>query len=106
MESQFVIGSISKQITAVLVLREYEKGNLKLDDRIIQHLPDIEQPLAKRMIRAARSKSQGEPPVPRGERPVLRGEWLLSQGKRPVPEFLQLNTTHRILVDFQLIPRT
>ena len=47
MESQFVIGSISKQITAVLVLREYEKGNLKLDDRIIQHLPDIEQPWAK-----------------------------------------------------------
>ncbi|WKK74705.2 serine hydrolase domain-containing protein [Marivirga salinae] len=43
MENQFVIGSISKQITAVLVLREYEKGNLKLDDKIIQYLPDIKQ---------------------------------------------------------------
>ena len=43
MESQFVIGSISKQITAVLVLREYEKGNLKLDDKISQYLPNIKQ---------------------------------------------------------------
>ncbi len=32
LNDQFVIGSISKQITAVLVLREYEKGNLELDD--------------------------------------------------------------------------
>ncbi|MCT4637446.1 MAG: beta-lactamase family protein [Bacteroidales bacterium] len=43
MENQFVIGSISKQITAVLILREYEKGNLKLNDKIIQYLPDIKQ---------------------------------------------------------------
>jgi CubicO group peptidase (beta-lactamase class C family) len=43
-ENQFVIGSISKQITAVLVLREYEKGNLQLDDKIIQYLPNIKQP--------------------------------------------------------------
>ncbi|MCT4615109.1 MAG: beta-lactamase family protein [Marinifilaceae bacterium] len=47
MENQFVIGSISKQITAVLVLREYEKGNLKLNDKIIQYLPDIKQSWAK-----------------------------------------------------------
>jgi len=47
MENQFVIGSISKQITAVLVLREYEKGNLVLDDKIIQYLPDIKQAWAK-----------------------------------------------------------
>lgn len=44
MEKQFVIGSISKQITAVLVLREYEKGNLRLNDKIIRYLPDIKQP--------------------------------------------------------------
>ena len=46
MENQFVIGSISKQITAVLVLSEYEKGNLKLDDKISQYLHDIKQPWA------------------------------------------------------------
>ena len=46
MENQFVIGSISKQITAVLVLRENEKGNLKLDDKISQYLPNIKQPWA------------------------------------------------------------
>lgn len=40
---QFVIGSISKQITAVLVLREYEKGNLALQDKIGKYLPNIKQ---------------------------------------------------------------
>jgi D-alanyl-D-alanine carboxypeptidase len=38
-----VIGSISKQITAVLVLREYEKGTLKLEDKISDYLPEIKQ---------------------------------------------------------------
>ena len=42
-KSQFVIGSISKQITAVLVLREYEKGTLQLNDKINQYLADISQ---------------------------------------------------------------
>ena len=41
---QFVIGSISKQITAVLVLREYEKGTLELNDKINQYLTEIDQP--------------------------------------------------------------
>jgi D-alanyl-D-alanine carboxypeptidase len=41
--NQFVIGSISKQITAVLVLKEYEKGKLKLDDKISEYLPEIKQ---------------------------------------------------------------
>lgn len=41
---QFVIGSISKQITAVLVLREFEKGKIKLDDKINQYLTEINQP--------------------------------------------------------------
>lgn len=44
---QFVIGSISKQITAVLVLREYEKGNLTLQDKIGKYLPEIEQSWTK-----------------------------------------------------------
>lgn len=41
---QFVIGSISKQITAVLLMREYEKGRVALDDTIGQYLKDIKQP--------------------------------------------------------------
>ena len=40
---QFVIGSISKQITAVIVLREYEKGNLNLDVPIRKYLPELWQ---------------------------------------------------------------
>ncbi len=46
---QFVIGSISKQITAVLVLREYEKENLELDDSIGKYLTQIEQPWTKQV---------------------------------------------------------
>ncbi len=42
--NQFVIGSISKQITAVLVLRSYEKGELSLDDTLSKYLPEIDQP--------------------------------------------------------------
>ncbi|MCH2044053.1 MAG: beta-lactamase family protein [Saprospiraceae bacterium] len=40
---QFVIGSISKQITAVLILRAYEKGSLDLQDPIGKYLKDIHQ---------------------------------------------------------------
>jgi CubicO group peptidase (beta-lactamase class C family) len=43
---QFVIGSISKQITAVLLLREYEKGKIGLTDAIGKYLNEINQPWA------------------------------------------------------------
>lgn len=46
---QFVIGSISKQITAIMVLREYEKGNLELDDSIGKYLTQINQPWTKQV---------------------------------------------------------
>lgn len=42
-KNQFVIGSISKQITAVLILKELEKKTLSLDSPIGQYLPDIQQ---------------------------------------------------------------
>ena len=48
-EDQFVIGSISKQITAVLILREYEKGNLALDDKINKYLKGINQPWSEKV---------------------------------------------------------
>jgi D-alanyl-D-alanine carboxypeptidase len=41
--NQFVIGSISKQITAVLVLQEFEKGHLKLNEPIRTYLPKLTQ---------------------------------------------------------------
>ncbi|MCH7402890.1 serine hydrolase domain-containing protein [Belliella kenyensis] len=40
---QFYIGSISKQITAVLIVREIEKERLKLSDTISKFVSDIEQ---------------------------------------------------------------
>lgn len=46
MNSQFVIGSVSKQFTAVLVLQEYENGRLKLEDPIGKYLPELRQPWA------------------------------------------------------------
>ncbi|TXI66368.1 MAG: class A beta-lactamase-related serine hydrolase [Flavobacterium sp.] len=40
---QFVIGSISKQFTAVLVLREFDKGNVDLFTPIRNYLPELTQ---------------------------------------------------------------
>lgn len=40
---QFVIGSISKQFTAVLVLREFDKGHLDLSAPIHKYLPELTQ---------------------------------------------------------------
>ncbi len=40
---QFVIGSISKHFTAVLVLQEFEKGNIDLFVPIRQYLPELTQ---------------------------------------------------------------
>lgn len=49
LKDQFVIGSISKQITAVLVLREYEKGSIYLDDTIDKYLPSINHSWASKV---------------------------------------------------------
>lgn len=46
---QFYIGSISKQITAVLILREYEKGNLKLSDKLDKYFSEISQPWTRQV---------------------------------------------------------
>jgi D-alanyl-D-alanine carboxypeptidase len=40
---QFVIGSISKQFTAVMVLQAYEKGLIKLNSTIKKYLPELTQ---------------------------------------------------------------
>jgi len=46
LNDEFVIGSINKQFTAVLVLRELDKGHLNLSDPIHKYLPDLTQPWA------------------------------------------------------------
>ena len=43
-DDQFVIGSVSKQFTAVMVMREVEKGHIHLNDHIGKYLPDLKQP--------------------------------------------------------------
>ncbi len=48
-KDKFYIGSISKQITAVLILREYEKGNLQLTDKLNKYFPEIKQPWANQV---------------------------------------------------------
>lgn len=47
LQDEFVIGSISKQITAVLVLQEIEKGTLDLEDNIETYLKEIKQTWSK-----------------------------------------------------------
>jgi D-alanyl-D-alanine carboxypeptidase len=43
LNDQFVIGSISKQFTSVLVLREFDKGNIELFTPIHKYLPELTQ---------------------------------------------------------------
>ena len=45
-KDNFRIQSNSKQITAVLILKEVEKGNLSLEKLITAYLPDLKQPWA------------------------------------------------------------
>lgn len=40
-DDQFVIGSVSKQFTAAIVLQEYDKGHLDLHTPIKKYLPDL-----------------------------------------------------------------
>ncbi len=42
-DNQFVVGSISKQMTAVVVLREFEKGRINLHIPVRKYLPDMPQ---------------------------------------------------------------
>lgn len=49
MGDRFVIGSISKQITAAIVLRAYEQRLLALDDPIGVYLPEIRQSWSQRV---------------------------------------------------------
>ena len=42
-DTQFIIGSLSKQVTATLVLREVDKGMLVLDEPISTYLPELKQ---------------------------------------------------------------
>jgi D-alanyl-D-alanine carboxypeptidase len=47
-ESRFVIGSLAKQVTAALVMREVEAGRVRLDDSIGWHVP-IPMPWAEKV---------------------------------------------------------
>ena len=57
----FDVGSISKQITAVAVLKLAEQGRLSVDDRVTQHLPDF--PYAEVTIAQLLSHTSGIPDV-------------------------------------------
>lgn len=43
LDDRFVVGSISKQIAAALVLREFESGTLQLDEPVGSYLSELEQ---------------------------------------------------------------
>lgn len=45
----FVVGSISKQFTATLVLQEFERGNIDLNAPISTYLPELRQPWANEL---------------------------------------------------------
>lgn len=45
-DDQFVIGSLTKQFTAVLILLQYQKGKLNIKSPIKKYLPELTQPWA------------------------------------------------------------
>ena len=49
LNDEFVIGSISKQFTAVLVLQEYDRGRLKLSEPIHKYLPELTDSWAEKV---------------------------------------------------------
>jgi CubicO group peptidase (beta-lactamase class C family) len=59
-ETRFPFASVSKTITATAVLQLYEKGELRLDDPVVQHLPGFPYPTIT--IRHLLSHTSGLPP--------------------------------------------
>jgi CubicO group peptidase (beta-lactamase class C family) len=66
LDDRFIIGSISKQMTAVLILREYDNGRLKLDDPVKKYLPQLKQKWADKItIHQLLTHTHGIPePIP------------------------------------------
>ena len=61
-DTKFMIGSVSKPLTAVLALIQVQKGLLKLDNTIDNYLPEfIGKPAAKVTIRQLLSHTSGIP---------------------------------------------
>lgn len=61
-DTKFMIGSVSKPLTAVLVLIQVQKGLIKLDNTLDSYLPEfIEKPAAKVTIRQILSHTSGIP---------------------------------------------
>lgn len=63
--TQYRIGSITKTMTAVLVLQERDAGRLSLDDPLSRHLPDT--PLGDRTLRQLLGHASGLQREPEGE---------------------------------------
>ena len=82
-DTQYRIGSITKTMTAVLVLQLRDEGRLDLADPLAAHLPDA--PYAERSIRALLAHTGGvpaEPPGPWWERNAGRSWDDLTQELR------------------------
>lgn len=62
LDTKFLIGSVSKQFTAVLVLQLVEEGKLKLEDTVSQYIPDFPRDKGNRItIHHLLSHSSGLP---------------------------------------------
>lgn len=63
-DTQYRIGSITKVMTAVLVMQLRDEGALQLSDRLASHLPGV--PFGERTLRQLLSHSSGMPAEPPG----------------------------------------
>jgi CubicO group peptidase (beta-lactamase class C family) len=102
-DSQFIIGSISKQITTVAILKAAEKGMLDLNKSILTYLPQLKDEWAKRVTlhhllnHTSGIEAKGKPlSFNPGEKFAycnlgydLLGEFLATVTQRPYKEIIQ-----------------
>lgn len=87
-DTRFQFDSISKTITAVAVLQLKEKGKLKLEDRLIQHLPNFNYPSIT--IRHLLTHTSGLPSHELFEEMVTQNPDKVVTNEDVVPELLRL----------------
>jgi len=61
-DTKFRIGSITKQFTAMLIMRQVEKGKIKLEDPVVSYLPEYPKPQGEKVtVRHLLNHTSGTP---------------------------------------------
>ncbi len=78
-DTKFLIGSLTKQFTAVLIMQQVEAGKIKLDDKISSYLADFRKDIGNKIsIQNLLTHTHGIPNAKEAERykPMTKEEYL------------------------------